>query len=198
MSGEERQNKKVGMRDLISFALAILVASLLFVTYELNLSYTETNKQLKRVTEDLEELRIRVEATSTYVTIGNITLEFEALRPVQYVSANTITFLLGFLTVKNLTNIVARPITLTVTFSPNVTYPDYGKLTYEYTDVQSLQIPPQLDEVLMPWGAFPINISEFQKGDVILWFMRITATCTWIGNPIVETYVDVTFKLIVK
>jgi hypothetical protein len=115
----------------------------------------------------------------------------------QTVPANVITYLLGFVTVTNLTNIIARPLTLTVTFEPNVTYPEWGNVTYEYTDYQTLEIPPGLNDVMMPWGAFPVTLTGFHSGDVITWDMNVTAVAEWMGIEVTRVSVMVTFKLIV-
>ncbi len=108
-----------------------------------------------------------------------------------------ITYLVGFVNISNLTNVIARPLTLIVEFFPNVTYPEHGTVTYEYTDVQVLEIPPELDTVLMPWGCFPLTIEGFKSEDEIIWEMDVIATCQWAGTEVTRVSLKVTFKLIV-
>lgn len=145
----------------------------------------------------LRNLLEQVQATSQYVAVGNITLRFQPYQPVQTIPGSTITYILGFVTVSNLTNIIARPLTLSVLFEPNVTYPEWGNFTYDYTDSQVLDIPPTLDVVQIPWGSFPIRATGFRKGDVIIWDMKITAVTEWIGHEVGRVELSVQYRFIV-
>jgi len=167
------------------------------VTGFLWVAYERTTFDLENTNIILKELQRTIQSTARYVTVGNITLTFIPYNPVQTVPPNVITYLVGFVQISNLTNIMARPLTLTVQFVPNVTYPEYGNVTYEYTDVQLLEIPPELDMVMMPWGAFPVALQGFKSGDEILWKMDVTAICQWAGTEVTRVMLTVTFKLIV-
>lgn len=145
----------------------------------------------------LKNLLEQVQATSQYVAVGNITLRFQPYQPVQTIPGTTITYLVGFVTISNLTNIIARPLTLSVLFEPNVTYPEWGNFTYDYTDSQVLDIPPTLDVVQIPWGAFPITIQGFRKGDLITWEMKVTTVAEWIGHEVGRVELVATFKFII-
>jgi hypothetical protein len=160
-------------------------------------AYDRTIFDLQTTNLLLRDLQNRVQATARYVTVGNITLTFIPYNPVQTVPGNVITYLVGFVQISNLTNIVARPLTLIVQFFPNVTYPEYGNVTYEYTDIQTLEIPPTLNSVFMPWGAFPLTLTNFKRGDEILWNMEVTAICQWVGTEVARVSLMVSFKLIV-
>lgn len=160
-------------------------------------AYQTTAFELKTTQMTLQDLLGRVQATSQYIAIGNITLTFTPYMQIQKVSGTAITYLLGFVNISNLTNIIARPLVLTVTFEPNLTYPEWGSVTYDFTDVQALEIPPSLDVVMMPWGAFPVTLQGFVKGDVILWQMTVTAVAEWMGLEVARVQLEVTFKLVV-
>jgi len=192
------ETKKSRKFEIAVFALAAMLGVNLVCTVVLWQAYNEVSFHYETTSLLLQDLMRTVQATSQYVAVGNITLKFQPYLPVQKVSGAMITYLLGFVTVTNLTNIVVRPLTLVVTFEPNVTYPEWGQVTYEYTDVQSLEIPPGLDEVLMPWGAFPVTLQGFRSGDVINWDMTVTATVQWSGIEVTRVSVEVTFKLIVQ
>ena len=192
------ETKKSRKFEIAVFALAAMLGVNLVCTVVLWQAYNEVSFHYETTSLLLQDLMRTVQATSQYVAVGNITLKFQPYLPVQKVSGAMITYLLGFVTVTNLTNIVVRPLTLVVTFEPNVTYPEWGNVTYEYTDVQSLEIPPGLDEVLMPWGAFPVTLQGFRSGDVINWDMTVTATVQWSGIEVTRVSVEVTFKLIVQ
>jgi len=129
------------------------------------------------------------------VTIGNITLTFIPYNPVQTVPPNVITYLVGFVQISNLTNIIARPLTLIVQFMPNVTYPQYGNVTYEYTQIQTLEIPPELDVVMMPFGVFPLTLTGFKSGDEIRFDIEVIATASWMGTEVTRVSLTATFKL---
>ena len=160
-------------------------------------AYQTTAFELETTQMTLQDLLGRVQATSQYIAIGNITLTFTPYMQIQKVSGTAITYLLGFVNISNLTNIIARPLVLTVTFEPNLTYPEWGSVTYDFTDVQALEIPPSLDVVMMPWGAFPVTLQGFVKGDVILWQMTVTAVAEWMGLEVARVQLEVTFKLVV-
>jgi len=191
---EERKPKKY---TSVIFALAAVVGVNLVITGFLWTTYERTSHDLDATNEMLRDLQGRVQATARYVAIGNLTLTFMPYNPVQTVPPNTITYLVGFVQISNLTNVVARPLTLIVQFVPNVTYPEYGTVTYEYTDVQTLEIPPKLDVVMMPWGCFPLTLTDFKSGDEILWTMDVIAIAQWSGIEVTRVSLTVTFKLIV-
>ena len=192
---EERRGKR--SQTIAIFALATIVGVNLVFSAVLWQAYEKTKFDYETTMITLRDLINRVQATSQYVAVGNITLRFQPYMQTQTVPANVITYLLGFVTVTNLTNIIARPLTLTVTFEPNVTYPEWGNVTYEYTDYQTLEIPPGLNDVMMPWGAFPVTLTGFHSGDVINWDMKVTAIAEWMGIEVTRVSVMVTFKLIV-
>lgn len=192
---EEGKGKRT--QTIVIFALATIVGVNLIFTGVLWQAYEKTRLDYETAQITLRNLLNQVRATSYYVAVGNVTLRFQPYMQTQYVSGTAITYLLGFVTVTNLTNIIARPLTLTVTFEPNVTYPEHGTVTYEYTDVQSLEIPPGLNDVMMPWGAYPITLQGFKSGDEITWDMIVTAVADWMGIEVARVSVTVTFKLIV-
>jgi len=193
----EEERKTSTRNTIIIFALATVVGINLVFSGILWQAYQSTAFDLKTTQIALQDLLGNVQATSQYIAIGNITLSFTPYMPVQRVSGTTITYLLGFVNISNLTNIIARPLVLTVMFEPNVTYPEEGSVTYDYTDVQALEIPPGLDVVMMPWGAFPVTLQGFVKGDEIIWEMTVTAVAEWIGHEVARLQLVVTFKLVV-
>jgi len=193
----EEETKRVKRHSIMIFALATVVAVNFVITGFLYTAYERTQVELQTTSTTLQDLLNRVQATSKYVAIGNITLTFTPYMPVQTVSGTMITYLLGFVSISNLTNIIARPLTLIVQFVPEVTYPEYGTVTYDYTDVQVLEIPPELDVVLMPWGAFPVTLQGFKSEDEIIWRMDVIATCEWMGNPVTSVMITVEYKLVV-
>lgn len=129
-----------------------------------------------------EKLTKKLEKASLQVAIAPISLNFTAIDPVKRVPGTGFTYLMGYVTVSRLTRIVARPIILHVGFSVNVEAPDYGNITYSYTESQELEIaPPEFDTIQIPWGAFPIEMKNFTSGDVILWNMEVTVSVEWLG-----------------
>jgi len=194
---EEEGWRRKRRNEIITLSLIAVVGVNLVFTFVLYDAYEKTRMDYEVTNALFKSLLSQVHATSQYVTVGNITLRFQPYMQNQYVSGNTITYLLGFVTVTNLTNIVARPLTLTVLFEPNVTYPEWGNITYDYTNIQVLEVPPGVNDVMMPWGAFPVTLVGFRKGDVIIWDMWITATATWVNIEVTKVSMMVTFKLIV-
>jgi hypothetical protein len=193
----EEEGKRKISQTIAIFVLAAILGINLVISAVLWQAYEKTKSDYEATTIALKDLTNRVQATSQYVAIGNITLKFQPYMQIQKVPGNVITYLLGFVTITNLTNIIARPLTLMVTFEPNVTYPEWGSVTYEYTDFQTLEIPPGLNDVMMPWGAFPVTLTGFRSGDVVNWDMNVSAIVEWMGIEVVKVSMMVTFKLIV-
>lgn len=189
--------------------LTVILLSVAFVSFQIYSQYDQTESELEQIRAQLADLQSRVLSTAKYVTTGNISLAFVPYQPMQHVSGTMITYLLGFVTVTNLTRIVARPLTLIVSFMPtitytmhnvtvgNTTYQTHGNVTYQYTPSQTLEIPPSLDQVLIPWGAFPLTLQNFTRGDVINWNMTVTAQVLWVGTLVTQAQLETNFKLIV-
>lgn len=185
-------------------ALCACLGISLFSVYVVWNAYTDTQTRLdasdlalSRFSQQLGNLSQQLQAAAQYVTVGNITLSFAPWEPVQTISGNIVTYLLGFATVSNLTNIAARPLTLTLSFQPRVRWTGRGNVTYIYTPSQTLAIPPSLDLVQVPWGAFPVTIQGFEPGDEIDWTMTVKATVYWLGNLVTQAKLTATFKLFV-
>lgn len=160
-------------------------------------AYDQTHFDLQLTNSMLRDLQSRIQTTARYVTVGNITLTFIPYNPVQTVPPNIITYLVGFVQISNLTNIIARPLTLTVQFVPNVTYPEYGNVTYEYTEIQTLEIPPELDVVMMPFGVFPLQLTGFRNGDEVRFSVEIISICQWMGTEVTRASLTAEFILVV-
>jgi len=198
MTEEKGLEAKISKRLLGYVLIGVLAGSLIVVSYIMGCYETKT-QELEDIKERLARLEGQVSTTAKYVSIGNITLRFEAYMPIQSVPGNTITYLLGFARVSNLKNIVVRPITLNVFFEPTLTQTGNGTITYDYTSYQSLEISsPDLDSLSLPWGAFPITLENFVKGDEINWVMNVTAVVEWMGFSTTQTSLTVAYKMIVS
>jgi hypothetical protein len=163
-------------------------------------AYNENKLTLQAAKIALDKLNEKVESTAQYVAAGNITLAFQPFQEVQTISGSSITYLIGFVTVSNLNNIVARPLELFISFDPQIEYTSTTgeeHISYDYTPYQSLIIPPTLDSAQVPWGAYPITITGFEPGTEIDWNMEITATASWVDTEVSRVSLMVTFKLIV-
>jgi len=188
---------KISKRALVYVLIAVIGVSCIAV-YGLYDFGERQSTELSDIKDRLSRLEEQVGLTARYVSVGNITLGFEAYLPVQTVPRNTITYLVGFVSVSNLTKIVVRPITVNVFFEPIVTQTGNGTVTYEYTQAQSLDVaPPEMNEIFIPWGAFPVQIQGFVKGDVIEWAMNITAQVQWMGYSITQTSLMVSYRFII-
>jgi hypothetical protein len=162
-------------------------------------AYSKTEEQLSILQTTLEQLQQQVQTTAQYVAVGNISIAFTPFEREKVVPGTAITYLMGFVRVYDLKNIVVRPVTLIVTFTPEIITPynTTGEITYSHTDVQVLEIPPELDSVELPWGAFPVTLKGFVKGEEIYWKMNVTATAQWMGNDVTSISVTATYKFII-
>jgi len=189
--------ERISKRALV-YALMGVLGVTLIIGWNVSDQYTVQNRELREIKERLDSLEENVRTTARYVSVGNITLTFEAYIPIRKVPGNVITYLLGFATVSNLTKIVVRPITVNVWFEPNITQTGNGTITYDYTPSQVLEIAsPDLDEFSLPWGAFPITLQDFIRGDQIDWNMTVRAEVEWMGYTTTQTSLTVVYKFII-
>lgn len=189
--------EKISKRALVYALVTVIVVSVIVSGVLYNYSETQSS-ELDEIKRRLERVEEQVGLTAKYVSVGNITLSFEVYLPVQTMPPNTITYLIGFVTVSNLKNIVVRPITLNVYFEPTVNQTGEGTISYDYTQSQSLDIaPPEMDQVFIPWGAFPVKLENYTKGDIIDWVMLVTAQVEWMGYVVTDAKVSVTYRLVI-
>jgi len=194
----EEEQPKVSSR-VLGYALIAVIGVSIIVVWYLNGYYEAKSSEVEKIKDRLTRLEGQVRQTARYVSVGNVTLSFEAFMPERVVSGTTITYLLGFATVSTLRNVVVRPIGVVVLFEPNVTWTGNGTVTYDYTDSQGLEVhSPELDEFSLPWGAFPINIENFDAGDEIIWEMVVRVEIIWMSYTVTETSLMVTYKFIIS
>lgn len=148
----------------------------------------------------LNSLLGQISDTAQSITLGNITISFTPYQTTQKLSGDAVTYLYGFVYVSNLTKVVARPIDVSVSFFLNISYPTEGngQVTYEGTADQILNnLPPEIDAVPVPWSAYPVQISGFAAGDVIVFELTITASVIWIGQEVETASLTTHFQILV-
>jgi len=199
INGGEIKVKKSTVIEVTILIMGILLACTLITLFYMWDAYSKTEEQLSILQTTLEQLQQQVQTTAQYVAVGNISIAFTPFEREKVVPGTAITYLMGFVRVYDLKNIVVRPVTLIVTFTPEIITPynTTGEITYSHTDVQVLEIPPELDSVELPWGAFPVTLKGFVKGEEIYWKMNVTATAQWMGNDVTSISVTATYKFII-
>jgi archaellum component FlaF (FlaF/FlaG flagellin family) len=194
-TGTNILQKRVKRLMAVALMLTVILVTIGLLYYQTYNQYNQIQTEFNTTQTELQGLQNTFSSTAKYVATGNISVTFTAYQPVQQVSGSEITYLMGVLTVTNLTKIVASPITLIASFHPNVTYPQQGNVTYSYTPSQTLQIPPHLNLAEIPWGAFPITLQNFVSGNVINWNMTIIVSVLWMGSQVTSAQVETNFKL---
>jgi hypothetical protein len=176
--------------------LLLLSAGFVFYLYgELSvisagyIQYFQQNQYLNMTIE-------QVNATTPKVTV---TLQFTPTPPTKIVKPNTVTFLTGYLTVTNLTEIYTPALLIAnftvthTTTNPNAT------IEYNYIPYQSVYLLKGIEVVEIPAGIFPLSIYNVQPGDKITLYMTTTVQITWqpIGAVMSTQSVTAQFTILV-
>ena len=169
-------NRKSALIAVVLIMLLLLSAGFIFYLYaELSTastSYIQYYQQSQYLNATLQQ----VQATTPRATIA---LQFTPTPPVKYVKPNTVTFLTGFLTVTNLTEIFAPALLIanfTVTHTstnPNAT------IQYNWIPYQQVYLLKGIQTVEIPAGIFPLSIYNVQPGDTITLYMTATVQILW-------------------
>jgi hypothetical protein len=169
-------NRKSALIAVVLIMLLLLSAGFVFYLYaELStasIGYIQYYQQSQYLNATLQQ----VQATTPRATIA---LQFTPTPPVKYVKPNTVTFLTGFLTVTNLTEIFAPALLIanfTVTHTstnPNAT------IQYNWIPYQQVYLLKGIQTVEIPAGIFPLSIYNVQPGDTITLYMTATVQILW-------------------
>ena len=169
-------NRKSALIAAVLVMLLLLSAGFVFYLYaELSaasIGYIQYYQQSQYLNATLQQ----VQATTPKVTIA---LQFTPTPPTKTVKPNTVTFLTGYLTVTNLTE-VYTPALLTANFTvthtctnPNAT------IQYSWIPYQQVYLLKGIQTVEIPAGIFPLSIYNVQPGDTITIYMTATVQILW-------------------
>lgn len=195
---EESHKKTKQQHKLVAllFIFIALTASFAFAANSFYEQAVDINDKYILSQLAMQSLKTQVRATSQYVTNGNLTLSFTPYTTTMDVPGDAITYLMGFVSVSNLTKIIARPLTLSMNFMLNASYPRYGTtVTHQYNPSSVNSIPPTVDEISLPWGAYPVTISGFRAGEQIKFHLVITARADWLENTVTTIKLETDFVL---
>lgn len=176
MSEEENARKRaLTTLGLIAFLLISIGLNVYAISRINVLQYN-----LDIVSRYSQNLEGKIQIIKEYAKLVNITVVFIPYESSKLVSPNIATFLSGYAIVTGLANIPQRPIIVNVFFTLKYNTTGQGTVTFQHIPFQSIKIPVQaLDRVEVPWGAFPITITNFQYGDVITWTLTVHVQCVW-------------------
>jgi len=159
-------------------------------------SATGTLMQTLWESEAYKYMLSQVNATAPRVMIN---LTFTPTPQTREVAPNTITFIMGYVTTTNLTNIL-YPATMAVNFT--VTHAATGNATvtyaYNYIQFQIVYLAKGLDYVQVPWGLWPLEVHG-QVGDRITLYVtaRVTVYWTYVNAVMADQSVTGLFNIII-
>ena len=156
--------------------LLLLSAGFIFYLYgELTVTstgYTQYFQQSQILNMTLQQVNV----TAPTVTVA---VQFTPTPPSKTVKPNTVTFLTGYLTVTNLTEIYT-PALLTANFTvTHTTTNPNATIQYNWIPVQTLYLLKGIQVVEIPAGIFPLAIYNVEPGDQITLYMTATVRITW-------------------
>ena len=173
MSLPDRKNALIAV---ILVMLLLLSAGFVFYLYaELSVAsagYIQYYRQSQYLNATLQQ----VQATTPKVTIA---LQFTPTPPSKTVKPNTVTFLTGYLTVTNLTEVytpailIANFTVIHTSTNPNAT------VQYSWIPYQQVYLVKGIQTVEIPAGIFPLSIYDVQPGDEITIYVIATVRILW-------------------
>ena len=135
-------------------------------------SYIEYFQQSQYLNATIQQIQV----TAPKVTVA---LNFTPTPPAKTVKPNTVTFLTGYLTVTNLTEIYT-PALLTANFTvTHATTNPNATIKYLWTRYQTVNLLKGIQTVEVPMGIFPLSIYNVQPGDRIFIWVNATVQITW-------------------
>jgi len=141
--------------------------------------------ETKTESDIMEYLLGEVNATAPRVTI---TLTFTPVPAEKQMLPNAVTFLTGYLTATNLTDLY-YPCIMEVLY--NVTYSSTnpnGTVEFTYIPYQAVYLLKGIERVEVPFGIFPLSIYNFHVGDTIRLFATATVIVRWEPVGAIMTY----------
>ena len=193
MSSAER-NRKHALIATVLLALVLVGAGLTFYLYSEWKVASSALTELSWKSEIMQSTLQQVNATAPKVTV---TLTFTPTPPEKHVPPDTITFLTGYVTATNLTDLL-YPATMVVNFT--VTHLASGNATAEYSYIpyQTVYLTRGISFVQVPFGVFPLEIHG-KPGDQILICVtaRVLIYWTYVNAVMVDQKVDGIFTVYV-
>lgn len=167
--------------------IALLIVSLGVAVYEflygahLSSALAETTRKKQKLDYTVSQ----VNATAPKVTIS---LRFTPTPPTKTVYPNTITFLTGFLTATDLSELLF-PCTMVANFtiSHTTTNPN-ATIEYSHTPYQYIYLTKGIQHVEVPVGVYPLTLSDTHPGDQVILYMTARVKCLW--DPVGAIMVD--------
>jgi hypothetical protein len=169
-------DRKNALIAVILVMLLLLSAGFVFYLYaELSVAsagYIQYYRQSQYLNATLQQ----VQATTPKVTIA---LQFTPTPPSKTVKPNTVTFLTGYLTVTNLTEVytpailIANFTVIHTSTNPNAT------VQYSWIPYQQVYLVKGIQTVEIPAGIFPLSIYDVQPGDEITIYVIATVRILW-------------------
>jgi len=163
--------------------IAVLLIAIILLSFGMNwYFYAETSNfrsaylEMRMQSKTMENTLNQVKRIVPKVTLS---IEFVPTTPVKIVQPHSVTFLLGYVRITNLTDLL-YPAYLTCRF--NVTYESTNRnatLEYSFIPEQSISLAKGMSYVEIPWGLFPLTIHDFNYGDEIKILVTVEVTTVW-------------------
>ena len=176
--------------------MALLCVAVVLGAYAANLNFKvkRLESQVDLYVNQTARLMDDVSTLARSTVVGNITAVFQDNNTVIYVHGDDVTYLSGLGYVCNLTNILVRPVDVWIFFKLTYTTTGAGTVTYSYTPQQIVTVQsPELDAVPFIWGAYPIQLTGFEPGDVIEWTLEITVVAKYGAVDLTSTKIIIIY-----
>lgn len=172
------QNEKNRKTKIIALTLIFLLfASIGFIATYYQEAQTVTSQLSEAEWQNLiMNFTIQqIVATAPYTTFN---LTYTPSMPIQEAYSNTVTFLFGYIEASELQELYypsAMIMSFKVTHKTNGT----AKVSYRYTPMQSVQLVKGITAVYVPFGIFPLTITNAKANEIITFYITINAIVNW-------------------
>lgn len=176
--------------------ICVLLIGLGFTLYFYG-KWTYAESSLLRSLMELQWLKSTVLSINATAPRISLNLTFTPIPPVKAVAPDTITFLLGYVIISNITGIF-YPATLIANFTVTHSSPANTTVHYSYIPYQTVFLTQGIDRIEIPWGIFPLEIHG-QLGDQIFIHatVRVQIIWTYVNAVMADQQTTITYLLYV-
>lgn len=185
LSSPKERNRKHALLAVVLLALLLISAGFIIYFRESLHSTSSALTEAESQSQILDYTLQQVNATAPKVTISLI---FTPTPPTKNVYPDTITFITGYLTATNLTELL-YPCTMIINFelSHTTTNPN-ATIDYSYTPYQAVYLTKGIQYVEVPMGVYPLALHNTLAGDQVTLYVTARVQIFW--EPVDAIMVD--------
>lgn len=154
---------------------------------------TQKTNQLENILHDIQKMVKTYDLEATYIGDNGIALP-----------GNSVTFLSGYVQIGDITSIPQSQLKIMVNYNLMDTHNSTtGVITYDYDTYKEVSLnTSEYEQILIPWGAFPVKLNGFKQGEEItlnlMAQIRITSDYLPPGTYVAEKTISHKYRLVIQ